>query len=216
MGVIAEFTVDDESLLLQDSLAAVPSMQLEIVQDTAGLDGLPIFYFWASGGEFEAFEAALTEDESVAEYEMLERLEERRMYRVKCSRNSFYGAYRETAATIDDLSADGDGWYLRMRFPDRDSLREYRSTYEEADVQFTVHRLFADRGGPSDAFGLTDKQRDALALAYRRGYFSRPREVTLEELAGDLDVSPQAVSARIQRALETLVGSTIGSDARDP
>jgi len=215
MGVIAEFTVNDESLLLRDSLAAVPSMQLEIVQDTAGRDGLPIFYFWASGGEFDAFEAALAEDESVANYEVLERLAGKRMYRVKCSRNSFYDAYRESAATMDDISADGDGWHLRMRFPDRDSLREYRSTYEEANVQFTVHRLFTDRGGPSDAFGLTDKQRDALALAHRRGYFSRPREVTLEELADDLDISPQAVSARIQRALETLVGSTIGSDARD-
>lgn len=212
MGVIADFTVDDESLLLRDTLSDVPAMQLEIVQDTASRDGLPIFYFWASGGEFDAFEAALADDESVAAYEVLERLDERRMYRVKCSRNSFYDAYRESAATMNDLAADEAGWHLRMRFPDRESLREYRANYEREDVTFTVHRLYADTGGPGDAFGLTPKQREALTLAYRRGYFARPREVTLEELADELDVSPQAVSARLQRALETLVGETVGSN----
>ncbi|WP_135822451.1 helix-turn-helix domain-containing protein [Halostella litorea] len=212
MGVIVEFTVDDESLLLRDTLSEVPSMRLEIVQDTASRDGLPIFYFWATGGEYGAFEAALADDESVADYELLERLDDRRLYRVKCSRNSFYDAYREAAATMDDLAADGDGWHLRMRFPDRESLREYRSMYEEAGVQITVHRLFADSGGPGDAFGLTEKQREVLTLAHRRGYFARPREVTLEELAAELDVSPQAVSATIGRALETLVGATVASE----
>ena len=213
MGVIAEFTVDDESLLLRDTLAAVPSVRLRIVQDTASREGLPIFYFWASGGEFDAFEAALGDDKSVGDYEALERLDDRRMYRVRCSRSSFYDAYRDSAATMDGLEADGDGWHLRMRFPDRDALREYLASYEEAGITFTVHRLFTDTAGPGDAYGLTEKQREALSLAHRRGYFSRPREVTLEEIALELDVSPQAVSARIQRALETLVGATVSSNA---
>ncbi|WP_121821638.1 helix-turn-helix domain-containing protein [Halostella salina] len=215
MGVIAEFTVDDGSLLLMESLKAVPDMSLEVVQDTASREGLPIFYFWATGGDVEAYESALDDDDSVADYEVLERLDDRRMYRVKCSRNSFYDAYRESSATMTELTADGSGWHLRMRFPDRESLRRYRANYEAENVPVTVHRLYTDTGGPGDAWGLTDKQREVLRLAHERGYFSQPRDVTLEELAGELDVSPQAVSARIQRALDALVGATVASNDRD-
>lgn len=212
MGVIAEFTVDDPDLLLKEALAAVPEMTVTVEQDTASRDGLPIFYFWASGGDFAAFEAALDRDGDVAEYEVLETIEDRRMYRVGFSRASFYDAYRESTATFLSLTGSDRGWRLQMRFPDRESLRRYRQSYEEEGVSFVVHRLYTDTGGPGDEYGLTDKQRRALALAHREGYFSQPREVTLEDLAADLDISPQAVSARLQRGMDALLAATIDDE----
>ena len=215
MGVIAEFTVDGPDLLLKDALVAVPEISVSVEGDTASRDGMPIFYFWASGGDFQAFDAALDADEDVAEFEILETDDERKMYRVWFSRTSFYDAYRESAATFLSLVGDHRGWRLQMRFPDRESLRRYRQSYEEQGVSFVVHRLYTDRRGPGDEYGLTEKQRRALALAHREGYFSQPREVTLDDLAGQLDISPQAVSARIQRGLDALLAATLDDDLKD-
>ena len=50
-------------------------------------------------------------------------------------------------------------------------------------------------------FGLlTDKQQEALLLAVRRGYYAQPLEVTLSELAAELNVGKSAVSHRLQAA----------------
>ena len=216
MGVIAEFTVDGPDLLLKDALDAVPEMTVSVEEATASREGLPIFYFWASGGDYAPFDAALGADEDVAEYEVLETIEDRQMYRVQFSRTSFYDAYRESSATFLSLTGDHRGWRLQMRFPDRESLRRYRQSYEDAGVSFVVHRLYTDTSGPGDEYGLTEKQRRALVLAYREGYFSQPREATLDDLAAELDISPQAVSARIQRGLDALLGATIDdADLKD-
>lgn len=215
MGVIAEFTVDGPDLLLKDPLDAAPEMTVSVEEDTASREGLPIFYFWASDGDFAAFDAALADDVDIAEYEVLETVEDRQMYRVRFSRTSFYDAYRESTATFLSLSGDHRGWRLQMRFPDRESLRRYRQSYEEEGVSFVVHRLYTDTSGPGDEYGLTEKQRRALALAHREGYFSQPREVTLDDLAAQLNISPQAVSARIQRGLDALLAATIDDDLKD-
>lgn len=215
MGIIAEFTVDGPDLLLKDALVAVPEMTVTVEEATASREGLPIFYFWASGGDFAEFDAVLDDDDDVAEYEVLEAIEDRKMYRVRFSRTSYYDAYRESTATFLSLSGNHRGWRLQMRFPDRESLRRYRQSYEDAGVSFVVHRLYTDTSGPGDEYGLTEKQRRALALAHREGYFSQPREVTLDELAARLDISPQAVSARIQRGLDALLDATIEDDLKD-
>jgi hypothetical protein len=54
-------------------------------------------------------------------------------------------------------------------------------------------------------YDLTPAQREALAMAVDRGYFSSPREVSLSELATELSISKQAVSQRIRRANEKVL-----------
>ncbi len=218
MGIVAELTLKGNELLLTDSLEAVPEIELSVEEDTAGESGLPIFYFWATGRDFDDFEAALAEDESVSEYTLLERLEDKRMYRVHCSRTSFYDAYRESAATFLGITASHRGWAMNMRFPTRESLFQYRKVFENTGVSFVLHRLYTDTEDPGKCYGLTDKQRDTLLLAHEKGYFSQPRETTLKALARELGISSQATSARLQRGIDTLVTATLvdASPVRDP
>jgi predicted DNA-binding protein YlxM (UPF0122 family) len=48
-----------------------------------------------------------------------------------------------------------------------------------------------------------------LVLAVRNGYYSIPRQVSTQELADTLEISDQAVTERLRRAIETLVENTI-------
>lgn len=51
-----------------------------------------------------------------------------------------------------------------------------------------------------DLYELTDKQRQAVTAAVAAGYYETPREVTLGELAGDMDLSKSALSQRLKAA----------------
>jgi predicted DNA binding protein len=64
-------------------------------------------------------------------------------------------------------------------------------------------------------FGLTPDQREALVLALNRGYFATPSEVTLDELADELDISRQALSTRIRRGNESILREVLLSTGRD-
>lgn len=63
---------------------------------------------------------------------------------------------------------------------------------------------------------LTDRQLEVLTLAVDRGYFSVPREVTLTDLASDLDLQKSTVGEHLQRALGHLAAFTVegGSTSR--
>jgi hypothetical protein len=58
--------------------------------------------------------------------------------------------------------------------------------------------------------GLTDRQREALRVALETGYFSVPRETSLEDLAKRLDVSDTAASQRLRRGVENLIADRFG------
>ncbi|WP_368276914.1 helix-turn-helix domain-containing protein [Halocatena pleomorpha] len=62
----------------------------------------------------------------------------------------------------------------------------------------------------STLYGLTSAQHRALTQADNMGYFKVPRDVGLETVAETLDISHQALSERLRRAHQTLIGSTIG------
>jgi len=56
---------------------------------------------------------------------------------------------------------------------------------------------------------LTEPQQEAIAEAYRQGYYDVPREISLEELANELDISHQALSERLRRANRVLAGEQL-------
>ena len=56
---------------------------------------------------------------------------------------------------------------------------------------------------------LPNEQRETLALAVNEGYFETPREVTLDELAEQLDVPRSTVSYRLRRAVGEVVSNFV-------
>ncbi|MEA5389123.1 helix-turn-helix domain-containing protein [Haloarculaceae archaeon H-GB11] len=56
---------------------------------------------------------------------------------------------------------------------------------------------------------MTETQREALVLAYERGYFDSPRKVSLEEVAEELGITQQSLSSRLRRGHRRLIGATL-------
>ncbi|MFB6081639.1 MAG: helix-turn-helix domain-containing protein [Halanaeroarchaeum sp.] len=99
---------------------------------------------------------------------------------------------------IPRLEKIGGGRLLySATMPDRSRLETIVERLRETGATVSVVRLryheYADESAPL----LTDKQREAFETAVASGYFDRPRDATLEDLAEELDISPSAVSHRL-------------------
>lgn len=72
----------------------------------------------------------------------------------------------------------------------------------------TVRRIgdYAHTG----AGGLTDRQREALAVAWDAGYYEVPRSGSIEDVAAALDCAVSTASDLLRRAEATLVGDALG------
>ncbi len=75
-----------------------------------------------------------------------------------------------------------------------------------------MRRLYREQNAETERYGLTDPQHEALRLALEAGYFDVPRETTLSVLASDLEVSSQALSARLRRGQASVLERALGDD----
>jgi predicted DNA binding protein len=209
VSVIIEFETGVSRLPLAEAIAAVPEIRLEIERETATIPTMPNLFFWAAGEDLDTFAAALEEDGTVSEVRQLSEAGGRVLFYAQVTAEAEVVSYPEWvklgAEALSGRYYDGR-WHNRMRFPDRDSLQEYREFCERSAIGFSLHRLYDAEGettAPHD--GLTDEQREVFRLAYERGFFEIPRQVTLAELGAELRISNQSVSERLHRGYARLV-----------
>ena len=222
MSVLAEFTVPASEFVLADTLTATPDMRIEIKRVVGG-KAFVTPYFWAAEGDFEAFEQALRDDDNVRNVLTLEEheepheenevSEEERFYRVTWGTSvpNLIAAVADARATVlEAVSGDSGEWEVRVLFPDEDALSEFHDYCNEHDFSLEVRRVYRpENPGEQAEYGLTEEQQEALEAAYHAGYFGVPRERTLTELAENLDISRNALSARLRRGHRNLLANTL-------
>lgn len=216
MSLVAEVEIDTP--ILRRALEAVPDMTLEFEDFQTVPEGELKYVVWASGDDFGAFEAGLAADPTVGRFRLLAEVLDRRLYRITLSEagrsaSTYFAAIRHDAVVLDLIAAGGT-MTIQARIPDRSVLLDYRDTCRDLGIPFRLKRLYEEdpgAGGGSEQYGVTSAQREALLAALERGYFSLPRETTLEEIAADLGITEQALSARLRRGQANLVENTLAS-----
>lgn len=105
------------------------------------------------------------------------------------------------------IATTGTGFF-HFRFPNHDQLTQFYDYCVENEITgIELEYLYSlnERSSHIYEYNLTPEQQEALVLAAQRGYFSTPREVTLKELATELNISQQALSQRVRGATEKVV-----------
>lgn len=212
--MIVEYDIQSDAI--SDSLQQVTEMTV-VIDTLGGSDDLPLrSLFWASGGDFDAFEEVLTEDATITDFKQLAQEGEARLYRVLYSNDvpevAAYRAAFSLDGTILHAENDGEGWFVRMRFPDRESIATFRDRCWDAGFDITIRAVYDRQDtAPRHRFELTTPQYETLVTALERGYFSIPRGASLQDIADELGVSSQAASERVRRGMKALVSNTLGS-----
>ncbi|WP_336326526.1 helix-turn-helix domain-containing protein [Halovenus sp. HT40] len=216
MTLIAEYTL--QTPLLLEALESTPEMMIQIETLHTDSGGASKVMFWAWGDDFQTFERSMAADSIISEYNCLTEFNDQRLYRIIPSEQGEKVFTYRIMAEHDIVSLHEIGNYegltIRARFPGRNALTAYRDFCQEQELTFQLQNIYPEEqhdadGEIHDLHGLTPSQREVLQTCLKQGYFAIPRQITLEEIADELDVSVQAVSTRLRRALQRLLQNTI-------
>jgi predicted DNA binding protein len=119
-------------------------------------------------------------------------------------------AISDTHVSLISAVGTSEEWRFEARAEDRDAISEFQTRSRELDVPIELvglHALSPMRSGAQ--YDLTETQREALVLAYERGFYQSPREVTLDTLAKELGITGQSLGSRLRRGTNRLIGSTL-------
>lgn len=208
---VVEFRID--SPILSVALRRAPETTVTHEELYRNGDGIR-FLFWASGGDLSAFEDALSADPTVTDPVVLADTGDRRLYRVTYTdageRVETFTSWSDLDLSFLSATASSEWWSVRMLMPSRDALGRYREACDRRDLTFRLDSIYRDLDADTEGEArLTDVQREALVTARDLGYFEVPRRASLDDVAAECGVSPQAVSERLRRATGTLVDACL-------
>lgn len=209
MTLSVKFRIPVKNLPLGSLLSTFEDVTLELVRVIPTHDGF-IPYFWVSGENVEEFARSLADHPRILSLELLDTVNHDRLYQTEwdVTDGEFFAGLIKTDAAVLEAYRDGRYWFFHFRFQDHDQLTQFYNYCVENGIRGIqldhVHPL-RERSSHVPEYDLTPQQREALVLAALRGYFSTPRETTLEELATELGISQQALSQRVRRATEKVV-----------
>lgn len=206
MVLLTTFEIPADAVSLGRALAADPSLRVELDR-VVPTERSVLPFFWVWGGDPTAYERALRKEPIVRSLTRLDSVGDGTLYRAEwdAGASDLIQGFVESKAALVQAEGTVEGGRFQLRFPDRAAaatFQEYCSTHEIPARLVQAHDL---RGREPAGPPLTDAQREALALAFERGYFDQPRGVSLGELGETLGVSPQAVGGRIRRGTANLL-----------
>jgi predicted DNA binding protein len=212
MGLSTKIYVEHPDLALVETIRSVPDVDLGVVSDAGTDPDHGVHWFWVEAEDFDAFEAALAADHTVASFSTVAGNGERRTYQIE---------YSDAATLVSPVVTDagglvlesrsrGDGWELVLQLADRNAIEELDAFARETDLRLEVLEIReAEESDIDTAFGLTEPQIEALVNAYLHGYYDEPRGAVLADLADLLDISETAVSGRLRRGSAALIDATL-------
>lgn len=213
MTAIAEFTLPPEGFPLGRVFEEHPKVQLRLdcvvpTRDTI----LPYFWVQAPEAHFADILALFETIEEVRSVTLLDELKERALFQVEWDPSSLglMEALARTEVTVLSGSGSTHGWLFELRSGDRSEFTAFQQECTHLDVPVSVaHISRLSELSVGTVHCLTANQRAALELAYVEGYYDDSRGTNLEQLAEQLDISRQALAARLRRGYRALIEQEI-------
>lgn len=222
MAILTEVRFVHEHGALVDTLTALPEADVSIVRGATQGPDHSVYAVRFEGVDLEAVETALAADHTVCDVHRMPGFEDRQLLGVEFAPEALLlnpAVTREGGFVVEARgeTADGEarGWRERWLLPDEESIRNVWQYALEQGFEFELLELHQHGRGDSEFRGtdaVTAPQQEALTTAWRGGYYAEPREMSLDELAAELDLSPTAAAGRLRRGMKALVGSVLTVD----
>lgn len=188
------------------ALAGLPDLRRDglSVLDRLG-DGTYAMLYRVVGGDVDDLRGVLADHDEVLEYDVVDAGADRRYVFVNVlareSVDALLDVVEEHRLLLDPpfrVTEDG----LRVTVSgDPDSLRGAFTAVDDLDVSIEVEWTGGFRPEePTPLSRLTDRQREALRVAHRLGFYETPRRASYEEIGAALDCAPSTANELLRRA----------------
>jgi predicted DNA binding protein len=213
MATEATFAVPSDQFPLGTVFNQLPGVKVELERIIPERD-VVIPFFWVRGTKVDDIENTFDAHPGVREIRLVDSVEDEHLLRVEweLDYDDVLTALIETEVPVLNATGTNQQWTFEVRGEDRTDIAAFQQRCQELDIPVTLTELHALTPVDTAAeAGLTDTQQEALVLAYERGYFESPREVTLAELGEELGITQQAVGSRLRKGSKYIIGSTLSS-----
>ncbi|WP_135823814.1 helix-turn-helix domain-containing protein [Halorussus ruber] len=211
MATEATFTVPSDQFPLGTVFEQLPGVTVELERIIPAQD-VVIPYFWVRGTAVDDIEDAFLDHPGVENIRLVDSVEDEHLLRVEWTLkyDSVLSTLMETGVPLIKAVGTSEQWTFDIRGDDRRDVAAFQERCRELAIPITLTKLQALTPIESAAeTALTDTQQEALELAYERGYFNTPRDVTMADLGDELGISQQAVASRLRRGISAILGSTL-------
>ncbi|NIC00979.1 helix-turn-helix domain-containing protein [Halobacterium sp. R2-5] len=213
MATEATFRVPGDEFPLGTVFEELPNATVELERIVPGAD-VVIPYFWVRGSHSDDIVTAFSNHPGIRDMKLIDSVEDEYLLRVEwvSDYEDILSTIARTEVPLIEAKGTAEQWTFEIRGDDRSDIAEFqhRCRQQNIPIELTaLHALTPLETGAEAA--ITDSQQEALTLAYERGYFDTPREITMTELGEELGISQQAVASRIRRGTRRILGSTLTS-----
>ncbi|WP_380678569.1 helix-turn-helix domain-containing protein [Salinigranum sp. GCM10025319] len=213
MSVIAELEVDPADFELGRILELRSNASVEL-ETLVPLGESTVPFVRVHDEVRDSFEKSVRDHPSVENLREVDRHAGETLYALRWNddRDHFFNALKDVEAQMMSALGTAQRWEVELRFSSHEALARFHKACDDAHIDLTVVRIYnPTKPGTGPWFGLTPEQRETLVRAVEGGYYSIPRRLSTIDLAEEFDISDQAVTERLRRAIITLVEHTVMS-----
>jgi predicted DNA binding protein len=211
MATEATFTIPPDEFPLGSIFTSVPGVTVEL-ERIVPRKGVIIPYFWVHGVDIDDVEAAFSTHLGVKTIRLIDSVDDEYLLRVEWDPEyeGILSTLDETGVPLITAIGTNDQWTFEIRGDQQDDIATFQQRCRDRDIPVTLTALHAlTPVETATEAALTDSQLEALVLAYERGYFNSPRDVTMAELGAELGISQQAIASRLRRGIRRILGQTL-------
>lgn len=194
MAIVVEILLTAQDLPLVDLAGSIPSNEISI-ENAVVLENQHYFLLVSIAEDsHDEFDDELDDQDEIIDSTAVGRTLDRWFYQlIVDDYPSLYNAHDPTQinGVLIEATVTDEGGIERVLFSDYDEVREFQRRCNTADIPFRLLNISSNPDNLDNLprFGLTDRQYEALTVAFRQGYYASPRRASTEEIADELGVS---------------------------
>ena len=211
MAIEASFTATEGEFPLAEVFSKFPAARIELDRVVPTNDVL-IPYFWLQEEGSSEIDLEGIDHPGIDDLRIVDNVDGAVFVRIDWDfeYESVLTATLETDVALVSAIGEEGKWTFEVRGTEQRDVSDFQSYCKRHDIPVELTQLHALSPLESgQEYDLTEAQREALTLAYARGFYDSPREVTQREVADELEISRQALASRLQRGTRRLIASTL-------
>lgn len=205
MATVAEFTLEPKEFPLGTVFEEHPGVTVQLERVVPDVNGT-VPYFWVRGTQTGDIAAQFSGHPGVRDIRLVDRLDGEHLLRCRWvpEYDNILDALEVPGVVLRSAVGTSEEWTFEICGESREHVAKFRRYCHDHDVSATLTTLHTPRPLESQ-YDLTEKQREALVLAYEFGYFNSPRETPMADVAAKLGISQQALASRLRRGSRRLI-----------
>jgi predicted DNA binding protein len=211
MAIEASFTATEGEFPLAEVFSKFPAARIELDRVVPTNDVL-IPYFWLQEEGAAEVDLEGIDHPGIDDLRIVDDVDGAVFVRIDWDfeYESVLTAILETDVALVSAVGKEGKWTFEVRGTEQRDVSAFQSYCKRHGIPVELTQLHALSPLESgQEYDLTEAQRKALTLAYARGFYDSPREVTQKEVADELEISRQALASRLQRGTRRLIASTL-------